>query len=340
MILSVFCARDINAQISHYSQFYSTPMTIAPSFAGYTEASRLSLNYRDQWPKILGTFTTFSVGLDHYFARAKSGVGLLVYRDIAGSGKLGLTEAGLQYSYNLKVGEKKGRKNNVWYLRPGIYFKYAQRSIDFDKLTFGDMMKYDGTTVSYTTEIPPLPNKGYIDFQASLLGYTDTYWAGFAVDHLLRPDQSLTGVESKVPLKLAVFGGKKLFIKNKRVRRVTYGRTPENVTFSFHYRIQEQYDQLDIGAYWEKDPFVLGAWFRGIPVVDKNYDAFNKIDAIIILTGYKISPNLKIGYSYDMTVSNLLSHTGGAHEISITYEFNKNMDKWNQKHTIIPCPSF
>lgn len=336
----IISAAKIDAQISHYSQFYSTPMTIAPSFAGYTEASRLSLNYRDQWPNIPGTFTTYSVGLDHYFAKAKSGLGLLVYRDQAGSGNLGLTEAGLQYSYNLKVGQKRGRKNTEWYLRPGIFFKYAQRSIDFDKLTFGDMLKYDGTRVEYTIETPIMANKGYIDFQASLLGYTDKYWGGFAVDHLLRPDQSLTGVESKQPILVSVFGGTKVYVKNKRVRRVTYGREPDNVTFSFHYRIQDKYDQLDIGAYWENDPIVLGAWFRGIPIIDKNSGSFNKIDAIIVLMGYKISPNLKIGYSYDMTVSNLLSHTGGAHEISLVYEFNKNLDQIRQKHTIIPCPSF
>jgi type IX secretion system PorP/SprF family membrane protein len=335
----IFCAKFSQAQIAHYSQFYSTPMTIAPSFAGFTPATRMSLNYRDQWPAIPGTFTTFSLGLDHNFARAKSGLGLLVFRDQAGEGNLGLTEAGLQYSYNLKIGQKRGKKNNEWFLRPGIYFKYSQRSIDFEKLTFGDMILPDGSTRP-TIEIAPTASKGYIDFQASLMGYAGRYWGGFAVDHLLRPDQSLTGYVSKLPIKVALFGGYKLYIKNKQIRRVNYNKTPENVTFTFHYRTQDNYDQLDFGAYWEKDPFTLGAWFRGIPVFDKNSDSFSKIDAIIVLMGYKIGPNLKIGYSYDMTISNLLSHTGGAHEISLIYEFNKNIDKLGQKHTIIPCPSF
>jgi len=71
------------------------------------------------------------MGLDHYFQRAKSGLGLLVFRDVAGAGNLGLTEAGLLYSYKIKVGQKRGNINNEWFLRPGIQFKYSQRSVDF-----------------------------------------------------------------------------------------------------------------------------------------------------------------------------------------------------------------
>ncbi|MCF6185534.1 MAG: SpoIIE family protein phosphatase, partial [Bacteroidales bacterium] len=86
LVVLFFVSEAGTAQIAHYSQFYSTPMTIAPSFAGLTEASRLSLNYRDQWPAIPGVFRTYSVGVDNYFNRAKSGVGLLFFRDVAGKG--------------------------------------------------------------------------------------------------------------------------------------------------------------------------------------------------------------------------------------------------------------
>lgn len=324
-------------QIAHYSQFYSSPMTIAPSFAGLTEASRLSLNYRDQWPAVPGVFRTYSIGVDHFFSRAKSGVGILIFRDVAGAGKLGLTEAGLQYSYKLKVGQKRGNKNAEWFLRPGIQFKYSQRSIDFEKLTFGDQL----LGAPYTSQAPPLPKKSYIDFTASLMGYTEMYWAGFSVDHLLKPSQSLYGDQSyRMKMKFNVFGGAKVMLKSQKNKRVRYGRENENVTFAVNYQYWDKFDQLDIGAYWTRDPLILGAWFRGIPILDKNYNTFNNIDAIIVLVGFKLSPNLKIGYSYDMTIiRNLFSHTGGAHEVSLVWEFNKGLDK-RYKHTIIPCPSF
>ena len=331
-----------NAQVSHYSQFYSTPMTIAPSFAGMTPGGRVALNYRDQWPSIAGTFKTYSVAVDHYIPRAKSGIGAVIFRDVAGAGNLGLTEYGLQYSYKLKVGHKRGKKNTEWFLRPGLYFKYAQRSINYDKLTFGDEIKFDGSQNGDGSIEPFTGNakKGYLDAAASLVGYTQYYWGGFSVDHLLKPDQSLTGIPSRLPYKLSVFGGYKWLIQDKRSRRVRYGRDPESLTFTFHYRLMGQYDQLDIGAYWNYDPLILGAWFRGIPIRDQKTKKFEKIDAIIILLGFKVNENLRIGYSYDITISNLISHTGGAHEVSVVYEFNKDIAKRKHKHVMIPCPAF
>jgi type IX secretion system PorP/SprF family membrane protein len=336
LFLLVFFRYGVS-QIAHYSQFYSTPMTIAPSFTGLSQASRLSLNYRDQWPAVPGVFRTYSMGVDHYFSRAKSGVGLMVFRDVAGEGKLGLTEASLLYSYRIKIGQKRGNINTEWFLRPGIQFKYSKRSVNFEELTFSDQLRSPGNP---TSTPPPLNSKAYIDFTASLLGYTDLYWGGFAVDHLLRPNQSLYGYESRMNMKLSVFGGAKIPLQDEKNRRVRYDRDPESITFAMNYQYWDKFDQLDIGAYWTHDPLILGAWFRGIPLVDKQTKTFNNIDAIIVLIGFKLSPNLKIGYSYDMTViRNLFSHTGGSHEISLVFEFNKNLDKY-YKHTIIPCPSF
>jgi len=173
------------------------------------------------------------------------------------------------------------------------------------------------------------------------MGYTDLYWAGFSVDHLLRPNQSFyNDVNYRMKMKLSVFGGAKIYLKSQKNKRVRYDREGENVTFALNYQYWDIFDQLDIGAYWTHDPLILGAWFRGIPIVDKQTKTFKKVDAIIVLLGVKVTPNLKIGYSYDMTViRNLFSHTGGAHEVSLVYEFNKGLSS-RYKHTIIPCPSF
>ena len=218
-----------------------------------------------------------------------------------------------------------------------MQFKYSRRSLDFEALTFGDqILGGQGTSV----EARPLTSKPYIDFTASLLGYTDLYWVGFSVDHLLRPRQSLLGSGDRMARKYSVFGGAKVMLKQQRNRRIRYDRDGESVTFAVNYQYWDKFDQLDIGAYWTYDPLILGAWFRGIPILDSQSKTFNNIDAIIVLVGFKISPNLKIGYSYDMTIiRNLFSHTGGAHELSLVYEFNKGLGK-KYKHTIIPCPSF
>ena len=104
------------------------------------------------------------------------------------------------------------------------------------------------------------------------------------------------------------------------------------------YKVQKQYDQLDLGAYWNHDPFTLGLWFRGMPVISK--ESLEKIDAVIVLVGYKIA-YISFGYSYDFTISKLISSTGGFHEIFLIYEFNQDAAlKRKRKRVTISCPKF
>ncbi|GAH63476.1 unnamed protein product, partial [marine sediment metagenome] len=96
---------------------------------------------------------------------------------------------------------------------------------------------------------------------------------------------------------------------------------------------QEHFSQLDLGLYWYKNPLVFGVWYRGIPVLQKQIG-----DAIILLVGYK-TQDFHIGYSYDFTISNLITVTGGAHEISMVFEFRTNPRRKRKIHAI-PCPEF
>ena len=63
-------------------------------------------------------------------------------------------------------------------------------------------------------------------------------------------------------------------------------------------------------------------------------------DAIIGLVGIK-TDHLHIGYSYDFTISNLITSSGGAHEISIVYEFTSfTIGGTRRRIRAIPCPEF
>jgi len=51
-------------------------------------------------------------------------------------------------------------------------------------------------------------------------------------------------------------------------------------------------------------------------------------DAVIGLFELQISPQIRLGYSYDYTISNLKSYNvGGSHELMIRYEFKNSKDK-------------
>ncbi len=330
LVYILIISTQLSSQKVQFSQFYAAPLVLSPSYTGMIDGSRIVMNYRDQWPSIPGTFTTYAFSYDQYFSRIKSGMGLSVVRDQAGTGNLNLTDISLLYSYDITV-------SRHWHVRPGIAFKYGQRGIEIAKLIFGDQLELDGNHSTSSNEyITTLNKTGYIDVDASALAYSSKYWAGFTVSHLMRPNQSLINIDSRVPMKWTVFGGYRLPIKgnSRRSHEIT-----ESVTFSMLYQYQDKHDQLDIGAYWKKQPFTLGLWFRGLPVagIQQGYEA---IDAVIVLIGFQVY-DLKFGYSYDYTLSGLLGNTGGSHEVSLMYEFNKNAKlKRKRRQVTIPCPDF
>jgi type IX secretion system PorP/SprF family membrane protein len=42
-------------------------------------------------------------------------------------------------------------------------------------------------------------------------------------------------------------------------------------------------------------------------------------DAIVLLAGIELIPNLKLGYSYDLTTSDIKTYSSGSHEIMLGY---------------------
>ncbi|MCK4920198.1 MAG: PorP/SprF family type IX secretion system membrane protein [Bacteroidales bacterium] len=320
ILLCLIISSKLRAQDPQFTQFYANKLYLAPSFAGATQMDRVSSSYRNQWPSLPGIFVSYSFSYDHYFSNFNSGVGLLVMRDLAGTGELATTSIGLQYSYDFKI-------NNWWHVRPGAQLSFVQTSMDFQKLIWNDQISV-GSTGSTSIEQPPLSSKADIDFTASVLAYSKKHWIGLTIDHLLKPKNSLWDTEEYIPLKFSVFGGTQIIRRGNLLSNID-----ESLSAAFLFRNQYFINQLDIGLYWFKEPIVLGFWYRGIPIINEERLG----DAVAVLAGYKID-DLSVGYSYDFTISNLIGSTGGAHEISLTYEFSTTRKR--QKRHMIPCPQF
>jgi len=311
------------AQDPQFSQFYANPLYLGSAFTGATEENRIVMNYRNQWPAIPGVFTTYSFSFDKYFHNFNSGVGFLALYDVAGSGHLSNLNLGLLYSYNIQVTED-------IYVRPGIQVKYTQLSLDFYRLIFNDQLSPGGNTPP--TEQPPFDNVGDIDAETSVLAYTDKYWFGTSVDHLLRPKQSLYGDAGQLPVKVSVYGGAQVIRKGRLLKPIE-----ESLSLAFLFKSQGSFKQLDMGLYWYKSPLMFGFWYRGFPLF-REVKGYLDRDAMVILVGYK-NKQIHVGYSYDFTISRLVMSTGGSHEISFMYEFKTTQYKKRKIHAI-PCPEF
>lgn len=323
-ILSVFAAVNLSGQHFQFTQFYAAPMHLNPAFTGDNVCSRVSTNYRDQWPGVTGRFVTYQVSYDTYIMSKNSGLGAMVMTDRSGSGNLqSLSVSGL-YSYEVAL-------TKYWFARAGMQMSYVARSVNMSNLLFGDQIARGGNvaTIEAAPEI-----RSYIDLSSGLLVYSQKYFAGFAAHHLTSPDQALTpNGESRLPTEYSVHMGGKYPLDNMAPYKSDIYITP-----AFHYKAQNKFDQFDLGFYYTNKPLVTGVWYRGIPGFKAYRSGYSNNDAVAVLVGLMID-RMKMGYSYDVTISRLVNQTGGSHEVSLSYEFCK-LKKKKKKPILISCPRF
>ena len=307
MLFSLGISENLFAQDPEFTQFYANPLYLNPAFAGTARCPRVNLNYRNQWPAISGTYVTYSASYDQHFDALAGGLGLLVTNDKAGQGTLTTTNVAAMYSYQLNI-------NREFSMKFGFQAAYFQKSIDWSKLTFGDMIDERRGFVYNTNEVPGLSKKSNVDLSVGLLGYSKRYFFGFAAHHLTQPDEGLIG-PSKLPMKITGHAGAIIPLEKGNESYIS-----PNVLF----QQQQNFTQLNLGLYFVKGNFVGGLWYR-------NSDAF------IVLVGVQ-TDHLKIGYSYDVTISRLASNTAGSHEVSLQIQFECRPKK--KKYRTISCPSF
>ncbi|MBP8823754.1 MAG: type IX secretion system membrane protein PorP/SprF [Flavobacteriales bacterium] len=300
-------------QDPQFTQFYANPLYLNPAFAGTARCPRVALNYRNQWPALTGTFVTTSASYDQDVRGIMGGLGLLVTSDQAGKGTLNTTTVSGIYSYTQAVSRK-------FSLKAGFQATYFQKSLDWNKLTFGDQIDPRRGFIYATNDVPRGGSVGNADFSAGILGYTDIFFVGFAAHHLTEPNESLIVGTSKMPMKLTAHAGAAIPLG----MRGKYGEAKTKLSPNILYQQQAAFRQLNLGMYVDHGPIMAGVWYRSR-------------DAFIALIGFHME-HLKFGYSYDVTTSKLTTATAGSHEVSLTLQFD--CKKKRRRVRTVPCPTF
>jgi type IX secretion system PorP/SprF family membrane protein len=311
---------SLRGQDPQFSQFYAAPLCLGPSMAGVSESPRIIANYRDQWPKLSGRFITYAISYDDFFERYRSGLGLMLLQDRAGSGKLVSNLAAFSYSYRIEL-------SRDLFIQPGISLQYAKQNINFYSLRFADQY-YENTVLPSSVETPVEERSGHFDFASSALMYGKRFWIGVSADHLMKLNKNLADNDNYQLFKLSVYGGYKFILKENLINRME-----QSVFVASQFRRQGQLQQMDIGVYYKRAPLIVGLWYRGVPFVSPS----SSQDALIPLLGLEFG-NLLISYSYDFTVSSLITTTGGANEISVAYNFDQLKTKRHRHWRAVPCP--
>ena len=314
------------AQDPMFSQYYASPLYLNPGLAGSVKQPRLIVNSRMQWTRLPNAFSTYAASADYLVEDWSSAFGFLATTDKAGSANLRNTSISGTYATKIRISEG-------WVFSPGVMFGYASRSIDFDKLVFGDQIIHNGPTTD--DAIGHLGNQSYFDFSSGAVIYNKTFWAGVSGYHINEPNYSLLGEDAKLPMRLSLHGGFRIPIKHSVLSKSKLS----SIAPSFVYKSQGEFKQLDIGTNIIFDPVMVGLWYRGIPT-SKNYSEAASQDAIIFIFGLNLK-FIEVGYSYDFTISNIGPQSGGSHEISLTLLLPElNPSKVKRKDKILPCPNY
>ena len=306
-------ASNAYSQDPQFTQFYANPIYLNPAFAGSNGCPRIGMNHRNEWPNLTGNYVTYSVAYDQYFKNISGGIGVIGMHDQQGQGTILTSMLGLVYSYHLKVNRK---FSMMFGARAAMFNKY----VDWDKLTFGDMIDPRRGFIYATGDVPRGGSRYFFDASAGVVGYSKNFFFGFAAHHLNTPNESMIIGDSKLPMRFTGHMGAEIPLGKKSQYSNGTSIMPNIV-----YQYQNGFQEINIGTYVKYGAFNVGAWFR-------NRDAF--ILAIGVNTG-----KFKLGYSYDVTVSKLNNGvSGGSHEISLGINFNCK-DKPTTFRTI-SCPSF
>ncbi|MFN8116638.1 MAG: type IX secretion system membrane protein PorP/SprF [Bacteroidia bacterium] len=322
-IFSLLFSFILKAQDPQFTQFYAAPMYLNPAFTGVTYEHRFVANYRNQWPGISKTYQTYMASYDYNLSDLNSGLGINVMQDRAGTAGLTHTQFGINYAYHFKV-------SKFSEIRLGANLNYNMKRLDFNKLKFNDQIS---TGSSVSLDAANYERLNFMDFAAGALLNSTEYWLGLSAKHLTQPNSSLVGDRVPLPLTISLHGGYRFIIEQKSKELKRY------VSPAFNYRHQQKYDQLDIGVYYYHLPINVGLWYRGLPL-KKYAPTYTSSESIAVLLGFDITDyNLRVGYSYDLTISKLgVANSLGAHEISLIYEVAKK--KKRNKRILVSCPKF
>jgi type IX secretion system PorP/SprF family membrane protein len=282
LAVALLVAGELHAQQDpQYSQFMFTRMVNNPGYAGSSDAICGTLVYRNQWTGFGEEPKTMLFSADMPVKPLKGGLGI----NVTGMDELGFEKnlyANLNYAYRMDLGSGK--------LGIGLAVGYVQKEIDGTKFIYNN------------PNDPNIPtgkvSGGTVDFGFGLYYNTDNLWVGLSSTHLNGGEIDYDKAVVKLANHYYLQAGYMYDLTPSLVLKPALAVKSDGVS-----------TQFDI---------------NGTVVMNNKYwggIGYRLQDAIVIMAGIEIIPNLKFGYSYDLTTSDIKTYSSGTHEIMLGYCF-------------------
>lgn len=286
-------------QDPHFTQYMNNMSVVNPAYATATPAIlNLGSLYRYQWAGIEGAPKTLTL-FAHTPINQKIEGGFSLVSDNIGDGAKKETNFFADFAYVLQLNEKQK-------LSFGLKAGFSSISTNFNgfQLNSGDT----STDKAFAENInETVPNIGVGAFY-----FTDNYYVGLSVPNLLSAEH----IKSRPDIN-------------------SFGPQEIHTYFTGGY-------VFDINEAFKFKPAFMAIFVKGAPVsVDLTANvlynekfelgaAYRFGDSASLLMNINVTPNLRVGYSYDYVTSNLSQFSSGSHEIVLLYNLDllgKGYDK-------------
>ena len=315
VMLTVFL--NSYAQDSHYSQYYVSPPSVNPAYAGLIDGQfRVSGAYRNQWMAVTVPFKTHSLNFDmpvYNNGKRKNLIGLgadLIF-DQAGDARYRLFQGNMSLSFVQGFGTRNRLKLGI-----GILGGFAQRSFDFSALYFDEQFT-NGIFNPNNPITEPFPEHSYFYFDCgagAIVQFTpdrnNLYSFSVSVKHLNRPRQSVYLNNKRMDMKPSFFFTSKIKVAPNLM-----------MTPSFLTDFQRRYMNIVFGTGIEHRFNSKG--YRSYMIIGAG--SYYRWNDALIFSGIAEWKRIRLGLSYDVNLSSFFPATRGrgAFELSVSYIHKK-----------------
>ncbi len=278
-----------------YAQYMHNMITVNPAYAGSNEMLSAMFLARKQWVGFPGAPETRVLTMNTPITQYNFGVGLEYINDQLGPVKNNSVYADL--AYHLQVSE-----NGI--LAMGLKAGADFMQLDLQNLRTTDKLGRDDPAFMYNY------NKTLINFGLGFYYYTKRFYAGLSVPRLLENN-------------LKDDDGVKVRGRGYQDRHYFF---TTGALFDLSYRLKLKPSAL-VKAVWDAPLSVdVNAHFilDDVLWLGVGYRITNSFDFLI---HYQVTPQLRIGYAYDLTAKDLRPYNHGTHEIMIAFDFQFDKKK-------------
>ena len=310
---------SVKSQDHHLSHYDMASIYLNPAATGMYEQEnndgKLYLDHRSQWNSLgIKPYLTSYLAYDKpcVLSDKNMGFGFFIINNNNGIGNFNKLTFMASGAYDIiSPRNSSGSKNHL--LSVGIQLGLFYRSANPNSLSY-DVQYTEANNGGFDKNIPS--NENYVSYNITRFdaGYGLYYrnldkarkahpYAGFAMSHLTRPDESFYGAATRLPFKISAYGGVDIKVNEKmdltpRVLYMSQARASEfTAGMLFDYLVSEN----DVKV-------VAGIDYR-------------VKDACILSIGLKQPYYYTARFSYDINTSGLNKYSNGrgAYELSMSY---------------------